>query len=140
MLRDVVRVDGVPKYEVRLARAGGENAICDLCREGFAVSSDGLLASATIERRAEQYYNPTRVRHEIAAAGADRGWQGYVVAVSEAGDVLGAAGGGITDDTVGNLDVLDLNLALRGRGVGTALLDVITEQQKAEGRPNSGSP
>lgn len=133
MLRDVVGVGGVPEYEVRLARVGDEHAICDVCREGFAVSSDGLLTPATIERRGEQYYNPTRVRREIALGGADRGWQGYVVAVSEAGDVHGAAGGGITDDTVGNVHVLYIDLALRGRGIGTALLDFVTEQQKAEG-------
>lgn len=133
MLRDMARVDGVPKYEVRLARAGEEQAICDVCREGFAASSFGLFASASIEQRAEQYYNPTRVRQEIAAAGADRVWQGYVVAISETGDVLGAAGGGITDDTVGTIYVLYLNLALRGRGIGTALLDFITQQQKSEG-------
>jgi GNAT superfamily N-acetyltransferase len=133
MLRDVARVDGVPRYEVRLARAGDEDAICDVCREGFTVSSDGLLTSATIERRAQEYYNPTRVRHEITTAGADPGWQGYVVAVSEAGGVLGAAGGGISDGTVGNLYVLYLDLALRGRGIGSALLDFVTEQQRSEG-------
>ena len=133
MLRAVTTVDGTPRYQVRLARAGEEDAICDVCREGFAVSSDGLLTSATIERRAQEYYNPTRVRREIAKAGADRGWQGYVVAVTEGGDVLGAAGGGIADGTVGNVYVLYLKLALRGRGIGTALLDFVTEQQKSEG-------
>ncbi|NYD41536.1 GNAT superfamily N-acetyltransferase [Nocardioides panaciterrulae] len=129
----MVMVDGVPRYEVRLARAGEEDAICDVCREGFTVSSNGLLPTAAVERRAQQYYNPTRVRHEIATAGADLGWQGYVVAVSEAGGVLGAAGGGITDHTVGNVYVLYLNVALRGRGIGTALLDFVTQQQRSEG-------
>lgn len=129
----VVRVEGAWKYEVRLARAGEEDAVCGVCREGFTVSSGGLLTSATIESRVEQYYNPTRVRHEIAAAGADRGWHGYVVAVSEAGDVLGAAGGGITEDAVGNLYVLYIDVALRGRGIGTALLDFVTQQQRSEG-------
>lgn len=104
-----------------------------MCRDGFAVSSDGLLTSATIERRAQEFYNPTRVRQEIATAGVDPRWQGYVVAVSDAGGVLGAAGGGISDGTVGNLYVLYLNLALRGQGIGTALLDFVTEQQKSAG-------
>ncbi len=133
MLRGVARVDGVLRYNVRLARAGDEDAICDVCREGFTVSSNGLLTTASVEQRAQQYYNPARVRHEIATAGADPGWQGYVVAVSEAGGLLGAAGGGITDDTVGNVYALYLNLAFRGRGIGTALLDFVTQQQRSQG-------
>jgi GNAT superfamily N-acetyltransferase len=133
MLRDVGSVEDVPKYEVRLARAGEEEAICAVCRAGFTTSSTGLLTPATIERRAQEYYNPTRVRHEITTAGADPRWQGYVVAVSEAGGVLGAAGGGITDGAVGHLYVLYLNLTLRGRGIGTVLLDFVTEQQRSSG-------
>ncbi|MBC9732791.1 GNAT family N-acetyltransferase [Nocardioides sp. zg-578] len=113
--------------------------MCAVCRAGFAVSSAGLLAPATIERQAQQYYDPARVRREIATAGADPGWQGYVVAASDAGAVLGAAGGGVsggTDGTVGavgNVYVLYLDPALRGRGIGTALLDFVTAQQRAEG-------
>ena len=64
MLRGVDRVAtvfGVPKYDVRLALAGEEDAICDICRQGFAVSSEGLLSPATIERQAQSYYNPERV-------------------------------------------------------------------------------
>jgi GNAT superfamily N-acetyltransferase len=123
----------VPKYQVRLARPGDEGAICDVCRAGFAVSSHGLLSPAAIERQVELYYNPARVREEITAAGDTPTWQGYVVAVSELDEVLGAAGGGVTDHAVGNVYVLYLNPSLRGRGIGTALLDFVTEQQKGEG-------
>lgn len=123
----------VPKYEVRLARAGEEGAICDVCRAGFAVSSHGLLSQAAIERQAHLYYNPARVREEITRAGDMPDWQGYVVAVSEFGEVLGAAGGGVTDHVIGNVYVLYLNPSLLGRGIGTALLEFVTEQQKSEG-------
>jgi ribosomal protein S18 acetylase RimI-like enzyme len=136
MLRGVDRgatEDGVPKYDVRLALAGEERAICDICREGFAVSSKGLLSPATIERQAELYYNPERVRREIMSAGDRPQWQGYVVAVSSLGEVLGAAGGGVTDGTVGNVYVLYLKPALRGNGIGTTLLDFITTQQTSAG-------
>jgi GNAT superfamily N-acetyltransferase len=129
----VARGEGVPSYEIRLARAGEEEAICDVCREGFAVSSDGLLTSANIERRAQEYYNPTRVRQEIATAGDEPRWLGYVVAVSEAGGVVGAAGGGLSEGTAGNVYVLYLDLALRGQGIGTLLLNFVTEQQKSAG-------
>lgn len=129
----MTNVADVPKYEVRLARAGEESAICDVCRAGFAVSSHGLLSPTTIERQAHLYYNPARVREEITTAGDMPGWQGYVVAVSEFGEVLGAAGGGVTDQAVGIVYVLYLKPSLRGRGIGTALLEFVTEQQKSEG-------
>ena len=127
------RADSVPKYHVRLARVGEEGAICDICREGFAVSSEGLLSPATIERQAQLYYNPERVRREITTAGDTSQWQGYVVAVSDLDEVLGAAGGGVTDGGVGNVYVLYLNPALRGHGMGTALLEFMTKQQRSAG-------
>lgn len=123
----------LPTYEVRLARAGEEGAICDVCRAGFAVSSHGLLSRAAIERQVDLYYDPARVREEIITAGGTPTWQGYVVAVSELGEVLGAGGGGVSDHGVGNVHVLYLNPALRGRGIGTALLDFLTGQQKCQG-------
>ena len=92
----------MPAYEVRLARVGEEDAICAVCRAGFAASSDGLLPPATVERQAREYYDPERVRREITTAGDAPGWLGYVVAVSEQGEVLGAAGGGVTDGTLGH--------------------------------------
>ncbi|MGB3762289.1 MAG: GNAT family N-acetyltransferase [Ornithinimicrobium sp.] len=123
----------VPKYDVRLARAGEEDAICAVCRAGFELSSDGLLSPAIIERQSLSYYNPERVHGEIASAGETPRWQGYVVAVSTAGVVLGAAGGGVSEDRDGTVYVLYLRPALRGNGIGTALLDFVTTQQTSAG-------
>ncbi|WP_162529909.1 GNAT family N-acetyltransferase [Nocardioides caldifontis] len=123
----------VPAYEVRLARIGEEDAICAVCREGFAASSEGLLSPATIGRQSALYYEPARVRREIATAGDRREWQGYVVAVTASGQVVGAAGGGMAGPTVGLVLVLYLDLALRGRGIGSALLDFVTTQQRETG-------
>ncbi len=123
----------MPAYEVRLARPGEESAICAVCRAGFTASSRGLLSPARIERQADEYYNPARVRGEILTAADSSSWQGYVVAVSEAGEVLGAAGGGVLDHAVGHVYVLYLDLGLRGRGIGTALLDFVTDQQRSAG-------
>ena len=120
-------------YEVRLARLGEERAICEVCRAGFALSSAGLLSPATIERQADLYYDPARVREEIARAGMARTWQGYVVAVTEAGQVLGAAGGGVGADAVGHVHVLYLDPPVRGQGIGSRLLDFLTQQQRDEG-------
>jgi GNAT superfamily N-acetyltransferase len=123
----------VPTYGVRLARPGEEDQICDICRGGFAASSRGLLSPATIERQAGLYYVPERVRREVMTAGETSAWQGYVVAVSDSDQVLGAGGGGVTEGTIGNVYVLYVDLTLRKLGIGTALLEFFTEQQKDVG-------
>jgi GNAT superfamily N-acetyltransferase len=133
MLRDVVRSEDVEPYEVRPARPGEESAVRDVCCAGFAASSRGLLPPAATERRIREYYDLARVRSELAPAGDDPRWQGYVVAATASGRVIGAAGGGVTDRTVGHVLVLYLDLALRGQGIGTALLDAVTRQQVAAG-------
>jgi GNAT superfamily N-acetyltransferase len=122
----------LPAYDVRLARLGEEDAICDVCRAGFAVSSHGLLSPTAIERQVNLYYDPARVREEVLRAGDTPRWQGYVVAASEQGQVIGAAGGGVTDHSIGNVYVLYVSPLLLGCGVGTALLDFLTQQQRSE--------
>ncbi len=126
-------MDSEFRYDVRRAREGDEAAVCDVCRAGFAVSSAGLLSPTTIERQARQFYGPERVRREIATAEESAAWQGYVVAVSERDEVLGAAGGGVTEGSVGHVYVLYLDPDRRGRGLGTALLDFLTQQQRSAG-------
>lgn len=119
-------------FVVRAARAGDETGISGVCREGFTLSSDGLLPPDVVRRQADHYYDVDRVRRELAASPHDQSWQGYVVAVSPADEVLGAAGGG-TKGHVGSVLVLYLDPGLRGRGLGTALLDHLTRQQLAAG-------
>ena len=46
---------------------------------------------------------------------------------------LFAAGGGVLDHAVGHVYVLYLDLGLRGRGIGTALLGFVTDQQRSAG-------
>jgi GNAT superfamily N-acetyltransferase len=129
---ELAAADASPRFDVRLARVGEEGQICGVCREGFAASSDGLLSPESIEARAGLYYDPVRVRREIETAGETSRWQGYVVAVTDAGEVLGAAGGGMAEG-VGEVYVLYLRMPLRGLGIGTALLDFVTEKHRAEG-------
>jgi ribosomal protein S18 acetylase RimI-like enzyme len=47
--------------------------------------------------------------------------------------VIGAGGGGITQPGVGEIFVLYLDPTRRGEGIGTRILDAITEQQRAQG-------
>jgi GNAT superfamily N-acetyltransferase len=114
---------------VREAAPGDEEAIAAVCASGFAASSAGLLPPARIAAQASSYYDPARVRTDLHPAPPT--WLGYVVA-EVAGEVVGAAGGGVDGD-VGRLLVLYLELSRRHRGIGTALLDRVTAQQRTAG-------
>jgi ribosomal protein S18 acetylase RimI-like enzyme len=77
----------------------------------------------------EEYYTPERIAGEIAAP---EGWDGWLVAV-DGGRVVGAAGGAMVDPGVGEVFVLYLDPARRREGIGTLLLDAVTQQQLARG-------
>ena len=132
-LQPVTDKSTAPSFEVRRARPVESDQVCAVCTEGFTASSAGLLAPGTISRQVATYYDPARVRDEIENADATPGWQGYVVAVAPDGQVLGAAGGGVSEGAVGQVYVLYLRMDLRGRGIGTALLDFVTDQQRRAG-------
>ncbi len=119
-------------FDVRAGQLGDEAAIARVCREGFTLSSGGLLPPDVVRRQADHYYDVGRVRRELGPSPHDRSWQGYVVSVSPEDEVLGAAGGG-ADGHVGTVLVLYLDPGLRGRGIGTALLHHLTQQQLAVG-------
>lgn len=76
-----------------------------------------------------EYYRPERIRSEIAAP---EGWDGWIVAM-EGDTVVGAGGGGMIEPGVGEIFVLYLDPRRRGEGIGTLLLDTVTEQQRAQG-------
>ena len=76
-----------------------------------------------------EYYTPERISREIAAP---EGWDGWIAAV-EGDSVIGAGGGGMTEPGVGEIFVLYLDPTRRGEGIGTLILDAITEQQRARG-------
>ena len=123
----------LPRYSIRLAELGEEEQICAVCREGYLASSKHLLSASTIRRQVERYYDPARVRREIVSAGESPAWQGYAVAVTDDGLVLGAAGGGVLDERIGQVYVLYLRMRLRRAGIGSALLAFLTQQQAAAG-------
>jgi ribosomal protein S18 acetylase RimI-like enzyme len=82
-----------------------------------------------IERVVGTFYVPERVEAEL---GPSREWGGWWVA-ERAGRVVGAGGGGMTGDGVGEVFVLYVEPAQQGHGAGTAVLDAITRGQLAEG-------
>ena len=70
-----------------------------------------------------------RIRREIAEL---EGWDGWIAAVED-DTVVGAGGGGMVGSGVGEIFVLYLEPARRGEGIGTLLLEAITEQQRVRG-------
>jgi len=76
-----------------------------------------------------EYCEPERIRREIAAP---EGWNGWIVAVEDE-TVVGAGGGGMTEPGVGEIFVLYIDPTRRGEGIGTLILDAITEEQRAQG-------
>jgi GNAT superfamily N-acetyltransferase len=120
----------VDQLAVRPAEPGDEDAICAVCAAGFSASAEGLLTPHRIGTQIARYYEPERVRGELAPA--PPGWLGYLVA-EITGRVLGACGGGLSDEGTGEVLVLYLDRTMRGRGIGSALLQEVTAQQIALG-------
>jgi ribosomal protein S18 acetylase RimI-like enzyme len=104
--------------------------IAEVCSTAYRETYRDLLPSGYIERSVIEFYDPRRVAADVPAAPPD--WFGYQV-VEEDGRVLGAAGGGMTGPAEGELSLVYLDPAERGRGLGTMLLNRVTEQIRAEG-------
>src|SRR5215218_7033802 len=114
---------------VRRAEPHDAEGIARVCAAGWRDTYRGIKEPERIEVVIAEYYTPERIRREIAAR---EGWDGWIVAVD--GDtVIGAGGGGLTEPGVGEIFVLYLDPTRRGEGIGTLLLDAITEQQQAQG-------
>jgi GNAT superfamily N-acetyltransferase len=115
--------------EVRPARLDDVPGICRVCAEGWRDTYAGLLDDDVIERTIADFYNEERVLREVESP---EGWDGWLVA-ELGGRVVAAGGGGVTEPAVGEVFVLYVDPCRRGGGIGTRLLEAITEQQRAQG-------
>lgn len=115
---------------VRHAVAADASSIARICSAAYRDAYRELLPPGYIERSVDAFYNEPRVASEIAPSAPE--WFGYQV-VAEGGVVLGAAGGGMTSAAAGELSLIYLERRHRGRGLGTLLLDRVTDQVRACG-------
>jgi ribosomal protein S18 acetylase RimI-like enzyme len=115
---------------VRAATSDDVAAICEICTVAYHDTYANLVPDDYVERVIDEFYRPERVAGEIAPSPPS--WFGYLV-VEEDGRVRGTAGGGVTAPGVGELFVIYLDPAERGRGLGTLLLDRIIEQVAGAG-------
>ena len=119
----------IGRVVIRRAEIRDAEGIARVCSAGWRDTYSGIKEPERIEAVIAEYYAPERIRGEIAAR---EGWDGWIVAV-EGNTVIGAGGGGITEPGVGEVFVLYLDPTRRGEGIGTLLLDAITERQRARG-------
>jgi GNAT superfamily N-acetyltransferase len=117
------------RLTIRRAETHDVEGIAQVCAAGWRDTYRGLKQPERIEAVIAEYYTPERIRREMAAT---EGWDGWIVAVED-DTVIGAGGGGMTEPSVGEIFVLYLDPRRRGEGIGTLLLDAITEQQRAQG-------
>lgn len=96
-----------------------------ICSVGWRTIYRDIHGTDYFDQVIEEYYNLKRLEKEVTVH--NHSWTGYYVAL-ENGQVIGAAGGGLIADTVGELFVLYLDPARRGEGIGSLLLKAVTTE------------
>ena len=101
-------------------------AIAKICSNGWRQTVEGLLSEEYQQKTIEHWYNTERVKKDIKA-----GDYSYIALIDS--EVVGVIGGGKTDNHVGEIFVLYVDEKVRYKGVGTKLLDRLTEDQRGAG-------
>ena len=114
---------------VRKAKLEDVEGICRVCSAGWRASYKHLVSEDTLEQVVAEFYNPERVRAEVFKP---ENWNGWWVVLAE-GEVVGAGGGGMTGESRSELFVIYVDPEKRGQGIGTLLLDAISNELKAQG-------
>lgn len=117
--------------EIVQATPDDAEGISSMCRAAWRATYRELFTDDYIERVIVRYYNLERIKREVGGP-PTREWGGYLIA-KERGAVIGATGGGMIAPGVGEIFVLYLNPARLGEGIGSRLLEALTEQQRGFG-------
>jgi ribosomal protein S18 acetylase RimI-like enzyme len=117
------------RFVIRRAETHDAEGIARVCAAGWRDTYRDIKEPERIEAVIAEYYTAERISLEIAPS---EGWDGWIVAVDD-DTVIGAGGGGMIEAGVGEIFVLYLDPTRRGEGIGTLILDAITEQQRAHG-------
>jgi len=112
---------------VRKAMPNEAKTIADLLARCQWFTYGELFTDGYIERLIKEYYNVERIKQEVTIV--DKSWHGYIVAEKE-GNILGVIGGGMRDETDGEIDVFYVDPEARGAGIGSRLLNFYTKIQK----------
>lgn len=111
----------------RFATPADAQAICDICSSAWRVTYKDLNPPEYIEQVIADFYSLDRVTKECSTS--DQHWHGYMVAELD-GHVLGAIGGGVSEDNLGHIYVLYVHPDHKGKGLGRALVNFLTSHQQ----------
>ncbi len=112
---------------IRRANKNDSKTIADLLAKSQWFTYEKLYSKDYIQKLIDQYYNVQRIEQEIVSISEE--WHGYFIAEMD-GMIVGAIGGGMTNEKSGEVYVLYLDPAIRGKGIGTRLLNFFTKIQK----------
>lgn len=112
--------------KVRFATKEDAKHISDICSKAWEVTYADIYSKEYIDKVIEEFYNIERITKESSESSPH--WHGYIVAHVHQ-KILGCVGGAIDGET-GFIYVLYVDPKHKGQGVGSALLDFLTNHQK----------
>lgn len=116
---------------IRKAIPGDEQGIVDVCVAGQWNTYKHLYSPEYIEQIIHKFYTIPRIQKEILETNRD--WNGYFVAILD-NRIIGAIGGGVDEEGIAEVYVLYLDPTKRAQGVGTMLLNYLTDVQRKKYR------
>ncbi|AGY82166.1 MULTISPECIES: GNAT family N-acetyltransferase [Carnobacterium] len=118
--------------EVRIEMATPEDVdeIVAICTQGYACTAAAVKDQQKVQEKVEEYYNPQRILSEIEEVSAK--WSGWIVARLDK-KIIGVIGGGIVDSKVGKVFVLYVDDSYIRKGIGTRLVNHLTQMQQLLG-------
>ncbi|WP_390314575.1 GNAT family N-acetyltransferase [Streptomyces gamaensis] len=117
--------------EIRPAVEAEASTVSRLLAEALRESYVPLLGESVTNSLIGRYCSISRIRTEIGVTRGDPAWLGWLVAATGRGEVVGAAAGGIVMAGCGELFSVCTAPAHRRRGVGSALLERLTDRHRA---------
>ncbi|UOR10948.1 GNAT family N-acetyltransferase [Halobacillus amylolyticus] len=102
--------------------------------QGTSLLTRDIIPSSYVDQYLEEvigkWYTEERIAKGIVDVG--REWNGWFVA-QQGGEMLGSIGGGMHDEITSEVYVLYLHPGKRNGGIGTKLLEILTEVQRGYG-------
>jgi len=115
------------KLHFRQATLHDAPFIAEILIESQWFTYKNIFDKVYIQRMIDNYYNIKRIEEEICQVSSK--WNGYYVA-EDCGSILGVIGGGMINNVAAEVYVFYMNPQLRGKGIGTRLLNFFTKIQK----------